>query len=110
MKKIFPVCVLMAVSAGLFIGWVDSRPTWDDTGITVIAIVLVTGFIGLINPAKAWLWALVVGLEISLFDILLTGNYGAIVAIPIAFAGAYLGAFIRKSSHSWKNNTSRRME
>ncbi len=31
----FPVLLFIAVLIGMTIGWVDSRPNWDDTGVTV---------------------------------------------------------------------------
>jgi hypothetical protein len=86
----------VAVGLGLIIAWVDSRPTWDDAGITAAAIILVTAILGLILPGWAWLWALAVGGWIPALGIALHGNFGSLLALVIAFAGAYAGALGRK--------------
>lgn len=85
----------IAVGLGLVIAWVDSRPTWDDAGITAGAIVLVTAVLGLVLPRWAWLWALAVGGWIPVLGIASHRNYGSLLALLIAFAGAYAGALVR---------------
>ena len=40
--------LILAVIIGLIIGWVDSRPTWDDAGVTVGMILLVTAMFGVV--------------------------------------------------------------
>jgi hypothetical protein len=51
----------IAVIAGIFIAYVDSRPTWDDTGITVGFILLASGALALAGYKQPWLLALAVG-------------------------------------------------
>jgi hypothetical protein len=86
----------VALLVGLGIGLVDTRPHWDDTGITVGALLAATGAFGLIHPRNAWLWALAVGIWIPVLNIAQTHNAGSILALAFAFAGAYAGAFGRR--------------
>jgi hypothetical protein len=81
---------------GLLLAWVDSRPTWDDTGVLVGMIVLATAVLGAIDPRRPWLWALGVGGWIPLHNLLATGNSASLLALAVALAGAYLGAGLRK--------------
>jgi len=85
------ILLAVALITGLFITYVDSQPSWDDTGITAGAILLTCGLIALIGYRRPWLLALVVGGWIPLRGILVTQNYGSILALIIAFVGAYAG-------------------
>ena len=91
--------LLFAVAAGLglVIAWVDSRPTWDDAGITAGAILLTAAAFGAAWPARAWLWALAVGGWVPLIAIAQHSNYASLLALGVAFAGAYAGAVGRKA-------------
>jgi hypothetical protein len=84
-----------AVFAGLFAAYVDSRPTWDDTGILAFGILIVSGLITLLGYRSPWVIALAVGIWIPLHDILVTQNYGSILALVFAFVGAYGGWLVR---------------
>ncbi|MGE5375345.1 MAG: hypothetical protein ACM3XO_09835, partial [Bacteroidota bacterium] len=92
-----------AVLAGLFSAYVDSRPTWDDTGILAFGILIVSGLITLLGYRRPWVIALAVGIWIPLHDILSTHNYGSLLALVFAFVGAYGGWLvhwgIRKTLH-----------
>ena len=44
------VLLVAALAIGGGIAYVDSRPNWDDTGVTVAAILLVTGILGRGRP------------------------------------------------------------
>jgi hypothetical protein len=97
MKRIrFWVVFLLALGCGLLITWVDSSPGWDDTGISAAAILLACGIFGIVMPERAWLWALLVGGGIPLLGITMHQNYGSLLALIIAFTGAYLGVLARK--------------
>ena len=90
------VLLIVAAILGLGIGVVDSSPHWDDTGITVAALVAVTGSLGLVYPRGAWLWALAVGIWIPVLNIAQTHNASSVLALVFAFAGAYAGAVGRR--------------
>jgi len=85
----------IATTAGLFFAYVDSRPTWDDTGITVGVILLTSGLLALIGFQRPWLLALAIGLWLPLYEIITMHAYASIVALVIAFIGAYGGWIVR---------------
>jgi len=78
---------------GLCIGWVDSRPAWDDTGITVGVILIVSAFLGAVARGRPWLVAIAVAAPLSVLEVVLTGNIAVVVSFIPAFVGAYFGAF-----------------
>ncbi len=85
------ILLALATLSGLFITYVDSRPTWDDTGITAGVILLLCGLLALIGYQRPWLLALVVGAWIPLYGLFVTHNFASILALIIAFVGAYAG-------------------
>lgn len=93
----------VATISGLFFAWVDSQPTWDDTGVLAGAILLTCGAIGLLGGKRPWLAALLVGGWIPLRGLLVTHNSGSVLALVFALAGAYGGwalrAGVRKALH-----------
>ncbi len=91
-KAILPI----ALCLGLMIAYVDSRPNWDDTGLTALALFACACLCGVLEPNRPWLWALAVGLWIPVFGIASSRNFGSLLAIPFAFAGAYFGMAVRK--------------
>ncbi len=48
-------------------------------------------------PKRAWVWALAIGVWIPLMNFFYYQSYESIVAIVIAFAGAYSGVIVRKA-------------
>ena len=50
-KTLFAVAVVL----GFAIAYVDSRPTWDDTGITASAVLITAGILGALGPERPWL-------------------------------------------------------
>jgi hypothetical protein len=86
---------LLALAAGLSIGWVDTRPTWDDAGITAGAILVTTAVFGVAMPKRAWLWALAVGGGIAGLNVILNGNVVALISFLFSFAGSYAGVLVR---------------
>ena len=90
------VLVIVALCLGLSIAYMDSRPTWDDTGITVMALLFSSGMLGFLGPKRPWLWALAVGIWIPLLAILTKHNFGLIVVFIFPFLGAYAGMALRR--------------
>jgi hypothetical protein len=88
--------LVIALAVGGLIASIDSRPNWDDTGVTAGAIFVACGALGAAGPGRPWLWALAVGLWIPVLGIMTTRNYGTLLALPIAFGGAYVGMEIRR--------------
>jgi len=89
--------ILLAVGilAGLFSAWVDARPNWDDTGILVAGLLLVSGLLTLLGHRRPWLIALVVGLWIPVHDIYLSHDPRMLVVLLIPLVGAYAGWAVR---------------
>ncbi len=92
--------VLAALAAGLAIGWVDSRPTWDDTGITVGAVVLSAGLLALLRPRPWWAIALAVGVPLPVLAVLSRGGLASVVAIAFALVAAAIGMAAGKVARS----------
>ena len=90
------VLALIALMAGLGFAYLDSRPTWDDTGILAGAVLLTTGLLALLGFRRPWLLALLVGGWIPLHGILISHNFGSIIALALAFMGAYAGWTLRR--------------
>lgn len=99
-RKLHWVLLIAAVALGLAIAWVDSRPHWDDTGITAGSLFLSAGLLGLIGPRRPWLWALGIGLWVPLYLFMRTPNWsnglGGLVILAIPMAAAYLGMAVRR--------------
>jgi hypothetical protein len=97
--RILHRCLLVAATvAGVAIAYLDSRPRWDDAGITAGAMMLVAGALGLLGPQRPWLWALAVGLWIPTYAFVRTpalGTGAMLVILVFPFVGAYLGRVTR---------------
>jgi len=92
----FAVVLAIAILFGITIAWVDTRPHWNDTGITVMLLLLVSLVCGYFTTQKPWLIAFAAGLWVPLFNIALTGNFGVLAALGFTFAGAYAGYYLKK--------------
>ena len=85
----------VALALGGSIAYLDSRPGWDDTGVTALTIFVGCALLGAAGPRYPWLWALAVGPWIPTLGITRESNYGTLLALPVAFAGAYAGMAFR---------------
>jgi hypothetical protein len=102
------VLLFLAVMIGLAIAWVDSRPHWDDSGITAGALLLSAGVLGLIGPRRPWLWALGIGVWVPGYIILrqvashsiTPGSASYLVILAFPMAGAYAGMAVRRAAHA----------
>lgn len=93
----FTTLLLLSVIAGLIIAWIDSRPGWDDTGITAGLIVLASALFGYLLPERPWVWALAVGIWIPVHAIVATGDFKMLFVTIFAFIGSYLGSSVRNN-------------
>jgi hypothetical protein len=90
---------VFAVAVGLGLAWIDARPTWDDAGITAGLLVLASALLGFLGPRRPWLWTLAVGSWIPIVEIVVQPNHpnwGAVLALAFAGAGASVGAWGRR--------------
>ena len=92
----------VAMATGLFIAYVDSRPTWDDTGITVGTMLLSSGLLTLLGYRRPWLIALAIGLWTPLYETYLSHNisFPEVILFPVIvllfpLIGAYAGWVVR---------------
>ena len=92
------ILLALAVLIGVLIAYVDSRPTWDDTGITAGTMLLSSGLLTLLGYRRPWLIALAIGLWTPLYETYLSRNFSmpGVVLLPlfilcITFVGAYAG-------------------
>ena len=88
---------LIAIVIGHVFAYVDSRPNWDDAGVLAVTIAIVSAILAYLYPRRPWIWALAVGVWIPLHDLIHNGNFGSLLALAFATAGAYLGAWLRNS-------------
>jgi hypothetical protein len=85
-------CAALVLCAGIGIAWLDTRPSWDDTGVTAAALFIVAAAASLAQ-VPPWLASVLVAGPILFAE--LSGNNGVLLSIPFALAGACAGAFIR---------------
>ena len=85
------VVVAVAIGIGSIVGFVDSRPTWDDTGVTAGVLVLAALVLACIRPSAAWLIGLALGLPVVLFNAITRGGFGSLLAVAFSMAGAGIG-------------------
>lgn len=89
------ISIILALAIGLIIGWIDTRPNWDDTGITVGLIFITSFLLGLITKRNVWLIAIIIGLCITSINFILNSNLQTAISFVIAFLGAYLGVLLK---------------
>ena len=87
---------ILALALGALITYVDSRPSWDDTGVTAGAVLAASCVLGFLGPARPWMWALALGIWIPAIGIARAHNYAALLALAVAFVGAYGGMAVRR--------------
>jgi hypothetical protein len=83
------------VLAGILLAYIDSLPTWDDTGVLVGALVLVSGLLTLLGCRRPWLVALVVGIWIPLHAIYLGHDLRMLAVLLFPLIGAHAGWLVR---------------
>lgn len=84
----------IAVVIGFAIAYIDTRPNWDDTGITAGALFLGAAILSAARPKGFWITGLAVGLPVLVLNALLRANYGSAIAVIVALAGAGAGAWV----------------
>lgn len=89
--KMQKVLLALGVAAGLFIAYVDSRPGWDDTGITAGLLLVSAGALTLLGYRRPWLMALAVGIWLPAYYIYQSQAWSMLVTLLIPLIGAYAG-------------------
>jgi hypothetical protein len=91
--------LVVSIIIGVAVAYVDSRPTWDDTGITAGVMLLMAGLLGLLGPQRPWLWAIGVGIWIPAYALVRAPSLPTLAMLMVLvfpFVGAYLGAATRR--------------
>ncbi len=83
--------VAVAVGIGVVVGYFDSQPSWDDTGITVALLLLTSAMVAGLSGRRPWLWALLIGIWPPLFEITGPAGLGSLTALLVASIGAVAG-------------------
>ncbi len=92
------ILAIVAIAVGLAIAYVDSRPTWDDTGVTVGALLVGSFLISAASGRRPWLWAILVGGWVPVVEFGIGGNAASFIALVFAFVGAYTGNGVARLS------------
>jgi hypothetical protein len=90
--------IAVATAAGLVVAWIDSRPGWDDTGITAALLVLAAAAIAAFAGRRPWLWALLVGAWTPAIEIMAEDSAASLIAIGFAAVGAMGGWLLARSA------------
>jgi hypothetical protein len=85
------VASAVALGAGIAIATLDSRPGYDDTGVTAVLLMISTAVATVIARRWPLVWALLVGLWTPFVEIISVGNVGSIGALAFAAIGAVAG-------------------
>ena len=85
------VALLLAAAAGAAIALVDSSPTRDDTGLTVMALLVAAGVTAAIAGRRPWLVALLVGGFVPLLEIPRGGGGASLFSLVFAGVGSGVG-------------------
>jgi len=84
----------VVVEHGTGIAWVGTRPTWDDTGVTAGALLLMAAFAAGAG-LRWWGAALLVAASIVVAEVS-SGGWGVSVALVFTAAGSLIGARMRR--------------
>jgi hypothetical protein len=91
---------LVVVAIGLALGYLDSRPSWDDTGITAALLLLTSAMSAGLSGRRPWLWALLTGIWIPVFELGGTGGLASLAALAVSALGAVGGYLLVRVSPS----------
>jgi hypothetical protein len=96
MNKYFIISLCLGIGFGIFIAYIDTRPHWNDDGISVLMLLITSFICGALSSTKTWLIALAIGIWTPLFNIILDSNFGSLLALVPVFIGAYIGFGCRR--------------
>lgn len=92
----FIFTLMVSVAAGLLIEWIDSRPNWDDTGITATLLFVVAAAIGYYYKKYPLVWGLAVGMWVPLLGTIRSNDYLMLIVLVFGLTGSFSGYIIRK--------------
>ncbi len=83
--------VAPAALAGIVVAWIDTRPSWDDSGVTAGLLAVAAFLTAAAAGRRPWLWAILVGAWTPAFEIAASGRPDSLVALLVAAIGALTG-------------------
>lgn len=86
----------IALIGGVLIGYMDSRPGWDDTGITAVSLVLVAGIGAFVAGRAPILVAVLTGMWVPVLEASSLSTGGPLLALVFAGVGAGIGWLVRR--------------
>ena len=95
--------LLVSAALGALIAYVDSRPSWDDAGITAFALLGAAVLVGLARPPRPWLCALLIWAWLPAHHVVTAQRLGVgdsawLLVLLFPLAGVYGGRLLRGSS------------
>ncbi len=90
---LMPIATVM----GLGIAWLDSRPGYDATGMTVVLLLLGALAVAAASGRRPWLWAVQVGVWVPLFEIGGPSGAASLAALVITGIGATIGYLVARA-------------
>jgi len=90
--------VPLATLTGLGIAWLDSRPGYDATGVTVVLLLSAAFAVAAASGRRPWLWAILVGVWTPLFELGGSSGPASLAALAIAAIGAAIGALVARAA------------
>jgi hypothetical protein len=85
------------LALGLVIAAIDSRPTWDDTGVTVGLLVVAAAAVAFVDRRRPWLWAVLVGAPLAMIEVPTTGSLAPLAGLAFAAVGAAVGWLLTRA-------------
>jgi hypothetical protein len=76
----------------------DSRPGYDDTGVTVVLLIAIAAVAAAIGGSRPWLWAILVGAWTPIIEMGSGGSTGSLLALVFAGLGSAVGFLARRAS------------
>ncbi len=86
---------VIALGIGAAIAALDSRPGWDDAGITAGLLVFGAAIVAAVAGRRPWLWTLLVGAPLPCVEIPSSGSAAPLAAVLFAAVGSSLGILVR---------------
>ncbi len=87
----------LATFMGLGIAWLDSRPGYDATGVTVGLLLLGAMAVAAASGRRPWLWAVQVGVWVPLFEIGGPTGAASLAALVVTLIGALIGYVLARA-------------
>jgi hypothetical protein len=92
-RRILFACAALALA--IAVAWIDTRPHWDDTGVSALLVAAAAGLAAFGGVPLAF--AVLLGVGPLLLAHIGHWNEGLWIAPAIALAGALLGAWLRRN-------------